>query len=290
MTLAENLVKGMLCISLVFFMVMVCVDGKSSAEETEPRDAKWEDPLRRPEDPLQELFIATAVYPQKQGELQTTLLPEFRNGRGRDQIDFPLFIELGLTDQWQIELKWEAYTRLFNPTEQGVGDLSFETQYSSINTAGTTNHFSLGFKFTIPLGNVDKDLSEGFLKYEPFFIVARDFPEIYGLQLFSQQGVSFVQRVKHRDDSMDDPPAAHELIWNTGFFIPYRDVIFVMEFNWLTNQWNHDGDRNEQFLTPGLIWAHPLDGWLGLAVANGLNDQSAHQRFILQIVQEFSVF
>ena len=63
-----------------------------------------------------------------------------------------------------------------------------------------------------------------------------------------------------------------------------------MEFNWLTNQWNHDGDRNEQFLTPGLIWAHPLDGWLGLGIANGLNDQSDHQRFILQIVQEFDVF
>jgi hypothetical protein len=289
MTIAEYLIRGIFFFTSIA-LFMVCVGAKASAEERETREMEREDPLRLREDPLQELFIATAVYPQRKGELQTTFLPEFRNGRSRDRIDLPLFLELGVTDQWQVEVKWRAFTKLFSPTEQGVGDLSFETQYSSINTAGTTNHFALGFKFTIPLGDVDKDLSEGFLKYEPFFILARDFPEFYGLQLFSQQGLSFVQRVKHRDDSMDDPPAAHEFLWNTGFFVPYRDVIFVMEFNWLTNQWNHDGDRNEQFLTPGLIWAHPLDGWLGLGIANGLNDQSDHQRFILQIVQEFDVF
>jgi len=130
MTIAGHLIRRILCILLAFFMVMVCVDGKSSAEETETRELEREDPLRRREDPLQELFIATAVYPQKQGELQTTFLPEFRNGRSRDQIDLPLFLELGLTDQWQVELKWEAFTQPFNPTEQGTGDLSFETQYS----------------------------------------------------------------------------------------------------------------------------------------------------------------
>ena len=247
------------------------------------------DPLRLREDPLQELFITTAVYPQRAGELQVTLLPEFRNGRNRDRVDVPIFLEYGVTNQWQIELKWNAFTAVSNPSDQGIGDLALETLYSSINAAGTTNHWALGFKFTIPTGDVDTELGEGFLKYEPFLILARDFPELYRLQLFSQIGVSLVQRVKNPKEREDEPPAAHEFFWNSGFFILYEDWIFVMEYNWLTNEWNHDGKINRQFLTPGIIWAHPLNGWLGFAVGNGLNDKSANQRFIVQIVHEFDL-
>ena len=56
---------------------------------------------------------------------------------------------------------------------------------------------------------------------------------------------------------------------------------------------NHDGEINELFVTPGVIWAHPfahpLDGWIGLGAPIGLNDRSDHQRFILQLVQEFDL-
>jgi hypothetical protein len=62
-----------------------------------------------------------------------------------------------------------------------------------------------------------------------------------------------------------------------------------MELNWLTNKWNHDGKINQLFLTPGVIWQHPLNGWIGLAIANGLNNTSDHQRVILQVVHEFDL-
>ena len=288
MTMARYLVNGILRFTLSALCVL-CVSANAWAEEVEAKDTEEEDALRLGEDPLQELFLTTAVYPQRRGELQVTLLPEFRNSRSRDQIDVPLFLEFGVTDQWQVELKWRTFTQLYSPDKQGIGDLGFETQYSFLNIADTTNHAALGFEFTIPTGDVNDELSEGFLKYEPFVIFAHDFPELHRLQLFSQFSLSFVQRVKKRRDPLDDPPAAHEFVWNAGFFVPYEEFVFVMEFNWLTNEWNHDGDRNEQFVTPGLIWAHPLGGWLGLGIANGLNRKSAHQRVILQIVQEFDL-
>ena len=84
-------------------------------------------------------------------------------------------MEFGVTNQWQIELKWQTFTQLYSPSKQGIGDLGFETQYSFLNMAGTTNHMALGFEFTIPTGDVNDELSEGFLKYEPFVIVAHDF-------------------------------------------------------------------------------------------------------------------
>jgi hypothetical protein len=279
----------LLCLAAFTAPLILAKSYLAHAEPQELRDSRKSDPLRLREDPLQELFITTAVYPQRQGELQVTLLPELRNGRNRNRVDVPIFLEYGLTNQWQIELKWNAFTAVSNPSDQGIGDLKLETLYSSINTAGTTNHWALGFKFTIPTGNVDTELGEGFLKYEPFFILARDFPELYRLQLFSQIGVSLVQRVKNPKEREDELPAAHEFFWNSGFFFLYEDWIFVMELNWLTNKWNHDGKINQLFLTPGVIWQHPLNGWIGLAIANGLNNTSDHQRVILQVVHEFDL-
>ena len=76
MIIAEYLVRGIFFFTFIA-LFMVCVGAKASAEERETREVEGEDPLRLREDPLQELFIATAVYPQRRGELQTTFLRSF---------------------------------------------------------------------------------------------------------------------------------------------------------------------------------------------------------------------
>ncbi len=242
---------------------------------------------------LQDVFQTELVYPQEAGEVQFTLSPTFREGDDRDIIEIPLGIELGITDFWQVSLEWQSHVNRNSregSTTQGIGDLELGTQYSFMNIADELFHAALGLEVGVPVGDIDKELSEGFLEISPSLILAQDLPRFHDSQIFTQIGFSFVDRLKNHADPDEDEPEAHDFIWNAGFFIPCGDVRWVTEFNWRTNEWNHNGDENELYITPGVIWVLP-EGWeAGLGVPVGLNDKSDNYRVIASLTYEFDLF
>ncbi len=242
------------------------------------------------EQPLQEVFQTELVYPQEKGEIQLTLAPRFREGDSRDIIQIPLTIEYGITDAWQVEFEWDFFVHR-NPTTgasaNGPGDLEIGTKYSFMNIAGTDFHIAVSFDIAFPLGDVNKGLTEGFIEYEPFFILARDFPQLNDLQLFTQVGVGLVQRVKKPDDPDDEEPAAHEFIWNSGFFIPFGPLVFTTEFNWNVNTWNNGGKENQMYITPGLVLNLSGPWEVGIGTPVGLTDDADNYRIIGMLTYEF---
>lgn len=243
-----------------------------------------------PEQPLQELFLSDTVYPQEKGEFQFTLAPSFRHGRESDRWDVPVSIEYGLSDSWQVELEWAAL-RVRNPRHggalAGTGDVEVGTQYSFLNIADSPFHAAARFDVQFPLGDVNRELGEGFIEYQPSVILARDIPQWHNAQLFTQVGFGLVQRVRTPDDRADREPAAHELVWNSGVFVPFSSVVTTLEFSWRNNQWNHGGDENEVYLTPGAVWKLPEDIEVGVGVPFGLNRQSDSIGVITTLTWEF---
>lgn len=241
---------------------------------------------------LNEVFQTDLVYPQDQGEVQLGLEPNFSEGDERDVFQLPFAVEYGITDDWQVSLEWNAHVNR-NPSEgnttSGVGDLELGTQYSFMNIAEPEIHAALAFEIGVPVGDVDRELSEGFLEFSPALLLAKDFEELNNSQIFAQIGVSFVDRVNSHDDPDEDEPEAHEFFWNIGFFIPLGDFRLVTEFNWANNEWNNDGEENNLFITPGLVWDLPGTWELGVGVPVGLNKESDNYRVLTKLIYEFDV-
>lgn len=247
------------------------------------------------EQPLQELFQTEIVYPQQKGEIQFTLAPRFREdaeGEDEDFTEIPLSLQYGITDAWQVGLVWEAFVNR-NPddgeSDSGIGDLGVGTKYSFMNIAGSNFHAAGLFQVVFPTGDVDEQLSDGFIKFEPSLILAKDFPELNDLQLFTQVGFSFVERVREPDDPEDEEPEAHEFILNGGFFIPIQQLVITAEINWNNNKWNNDGDKDELYLTPGLVWGLSKSWEIGAGMPVGLTDDSDDFRIIGMVVYSFDI-
>jgi hypothetical protein len=246
------------------------------------------------EQPIQEVFQTDLVYPQEKGGVQVTLALRFHSGGRSKEWIVPLAIEYGLTDAWQVELEWEALKHLNprrEPNATGIGDLEIGTQYSFMNIAHAKFHVAVSFHILFPTGNINDDLTEGFIEYEPSLILAKDFPEPNNLQLFTQVGIGLVQRVKSPKDPNEKEPAAHEFILNVGFFLPFKlsfgTFAFTSEFNWRTNTWNNGGEENHRYYTPGLVW-NVGNGWeIGLEAAIGLNKDADNYRIIGMLTYEF---
>jgi len=227
--------------------------------------------------PVEELFKTDVVYPQEKGELEVELASVYQNHTGEDTWTLPVSLEYGLSDRWQVEAEWDSLVQRFprnQPAVRGIGDLELGTQYSFMNIGDSLFHIAPRFSIQLPLGDVNKDLSEGFIEYEPALILARDFPELHHTQFFTEIGASFVQRAKTPKDADDAEPAAHELNFGTGFFVLFPHGAATFEFSWANNQWNHHGTENDIYVTPGYLWRVTRSIELGLGIPIGLNKSS----------------
>lgn len=238
------------------------------------------------EQPIQEVFQTELVYPQEQHELQLTLTPQWQSGPEEERFQSRIGLEFGITDMLQVGLEWDVFSQL-EPEDgeraSGVGDLEIGFKYARMDPEGGL-HFAFGLEIGLPLADVDDELGEGLLEVEPFVVVARDFTDF---QLFAQVGVGLVSRVESPEDPEEEEPEAHELGINLGVFFPAGSVVVTAEINWSTNTWNHDGEDNELYLTPGLV--RPFaGGWeAGLGIPIGLNDDSDDFRLIAMLTAEF---
>ena len=221
------------------------------------------------EQPVQDLFQSILVYPQERNELQFTSSPSFRKGQDENQWLLPLAVEYGVTDAFQVGAEWLAYKHRDpedEPSEEGVGDLELETQYSWMSIGDRPVHAALALAVRIPTGDEDKELGEGSVAAEPVAILAVDLAALNGGQLFFNLGAEI------------DKDQTEKLI-NVGAFMPLRNWVPSLEWNW-------SEDAEERYLTPGLTW-HADDAWyFGLGVPVGLNDEADDYRLIFQIVYE----
>lgn len=245
------------------------------------------------EQPVQEVFKTQLVYPQERGEVQITFNSTYGRSRGKSLFQTPVSVEYGITKNWQVEIEWDVQSRrseIGEPRSGGTGDLSFGTQYSFMNMAGSNFHSAVGLEITLPTANIEKELTEGFIEYEPYLLLAKDFPKLGNLQVFSQAGIGFNQRLRRHLDAEDDESAAHELNLGVGAFVPVRQLVLTGEFNLSTNRWNNNGEEREIYFTPGIVWRLPHNFEMGFSAPVGLTRDAEKFGFMFKLVYEFNLF
>jgi hypothetical protein len=194
-----------------------------------------------------------------------------------------LAVEYGLTRAWQIGLQWESFGRKTNEDgliSRGSGDLRLATKYSFMNMRGSNFHSAVGFELGLPGASVKKGISEGKIEYAPYVIVAKDFPGLSRLQLFSQLGLTFAHSIT-RATAAESNHAGKTIEWNSGMFVPYRQARFTTEVNW-----SKSTKENNLYLTPGIIWKLPRDMEFGVGVPLGLRRDAESFRMIVKLVYE----
>lgn len=250
---------------------------------------------------LQEVIRSELVYPQDKGEIQISLVPSYFKQRSTKTAIAPLFIELGLTDSWQLNLFMNPYINNQPNGEaarSGFGDVGIGTKYSFMNINNSNYHAAFTFDVLFPTGNVNKELSEGSQVYEPSLEFAKDFPLFYQSQLFSQVGFEFVRQIytpNNKSETEEAEPVipdeiegnAHTFFFNIGYFLPIGKARYVLEMNWENDRWNHKGKNNILYLTPGVVWELPHRFEMAMGASAGLTDTSDPYDLFFRLTYEF---
>ena len=230
----------------------------------------------------QEVFQTELVYPQEKGAFQLTSSFTFSNAEKEFSND--LTLEYGLTHSWQIDLQWQSFARKIAVDGQvlrGSGDLRLGTKYSFMNMHGSNFHSAVGFELGLPAASAKKEISERKIEYEPYVVVAKDFPRLSRLQLFSQLGLTFAHSISESTVNEDDHNEK-TFEWNSGMFVPYRRARFTTEVSW-----SKSSNESNLYLTPGLVWKLPRDLEFGAGVPIGITRNADPFRMIVNVVYEF---
>ncbi|MCU1265887.1 MAG: hypothetical protein JWM21_2205 [Acidobacteria bacterium] len=232
--------------------------------------------------PLQGVFQTELVYPQEKGAFQLTSV--FTFSKVNKEFSNDLTLEYGLSHSWQIDLQWQSFARkqtVGGLISHGSGDVRLGTKYSFMNIHGSNFHSAVGFELGLPAASAKKGISERKIEYEPYVVLAKDFPRLSRLQLFSQLGLSFARSIT-RSTLDEGSPNEKTVEWNSGMFVPYRRARFTNEISW------SKGSRESNlYLTPGIVWKLPRDLEFGVGVPLGLSREADGFRVIVNLVYEF---
>jgi hypothetical protein len=237
---------------------------------------------------LQDLFFTKLVYTQQQGEVQISFTPKFTNSY--KSITTPLSIEYGIKNNWQIEVEYNdslgKSTTEHIDNEEGRS-LEIATQYSFLHLANSHYHAALSFTFSLPLSRLADNKQS--VEYQPSFSLARDFPSIHNMQLFTQlathlrQTRKLEQPLAKRQKRNEAPVGSNEWIWNSGYFIPIKQLRLTTELSYVKSK------EREIYLTPGIVWSPHKDWEFGVGIPLGLNNQSNKYGVMINLSYEFSL-
>ena len=238
--------------------------------------------------PIQEMFQSNLVYPQEEDEVQLTLFPSFGKNKDSEEIVTLFEIEYGITDAFQFIFEWDGLLHK-NPnngsTLSGPGNIELGGQYSWMALGDGNTHFSFGTLIELPVGAVNKKLTEGFMEIQPFVVLARDFPKFNQSQIFIELGFNWKDQLRGSPEPKAEVDSA---LWNVGAFFPFEAWRATLEINGKNN--NIDGgSSNEIYLTPGIIYKLSRSLEIGVANSVGITNSSDDYKVIGYLMWEFEL-
>ena len=136
------------------------------------------------------------------------------------------------------------------------------------------------------MGPVQNGLTDGFLEVHPFMVLAKDFPALNQSQIFIEMGFNWADQVRSAPESSD--PAFESILWNLGGFYPIGPWRATFEINGSNNKWD-GGNRNEIYITPGIINKLSREWEIGLASPIGATGVSDDYRIVGYLMWEFEL-
>ncbi len=241
---------------------------------------------------VDEFFLAETVQAQEKGEFQLTVraIADKDDDEG-DTHSALIGLEYGITDSLEIEAAWVAWRQVKaveddESDRSGNGDMEVGIKYAFDENEETGVRVAVGFDVIVPLGDVNKDLGEGFWVYEPFLAVSKDFSESTNLTINLSYG--FLDRDEYPDDIDEAEPEVDEIEVKVGLVHAFAPAWRgTLEVNLETNEQSSKGDETIAYLAPGFIYKGMPEVEIGLAVPVGLTDDSADWGVIGMLSIEF---
>ena len=242
---------------------------------------------------IEEFFLVESAYPQERGEYQLTLGTDYVRDSSEGDGQLARFgIEYGVTDRLQIEASLDAWRNREvlddggRAENSGLGEFEFGMSYAFPTAAASGLRYVVGIEITAPVGDVDKELGEGFWVYEPFLIVSRNFGEETNLTL----GLSYGFRERHETpaEADDVEPETDELELSLGLVRAFGPAWRgTFELTYETDELHDSGGETEAFLAPGLVYSGMEDLEFGIGMAAGLTADSPDWMLLGFVVYEF---
>jgi hypothetical protein len=204
-------------------------------------------------------FLTSEVLGEKKFAIVS--LPTLERGRENEKIFFPIGFQYNMNKEWFVFVRTQVYSvRKFEEDDEqkrtcgyGNTDLTIIYRFNQPLFDGCRQSFLINFH--IPTANIQKNLTEGFIKYQPTYILTynKKLKQQTRLQIFNQNGFILRQRIqKHQrePEDLDDDPNSDQTEGDLGLGLD-SDLSKQSDEHTVNNHHRHGDDDPTTY---GFIW------------------------------------
>lgn len=160
-------------------------------------------------------FFANEAFTRTNEKFAILFLPSYEKPPEEKKIIFPLGFQYKLTDRLLVYGRSNIYEIHYDEEDKrtdGHGDSDLSLYYDFEKKIKHTYDQSFLINFHIPTGEINRHLSDGFLRYEPSYIISYSTPinSNSTFQIFNQVGFVIRQRLKNPTEEAHTHPDAEQ--------------------------------------------------------------------------------
>lgn len=206
------------------------------------------------------IFNTDLPKTEKKNSIKVIVHPHFGDLTKRTYLRVPTGIRWGVNDRTEISATMEPYFPhglKSGPSVYGIGSLQFGAKYAWSHWLKPDYDTSVGINMFFPVGRPPIDLTTGFNRFSPYFVIGKKISTHPGLTIFVNTGVNILtksstpgtfQANQTQSDSFAITPGFvyDRFPWHYTFAATYETTSLI-------------GDDNRQFITlrPGIAWDLP---------------------------------
>lgn len=209
---------------------------------------------------IEGIFNTDLPKTERKGAVRLIFHPHFGDFTSRSYLRIATGIRWGVNDHTELNFLLEPYFDHHLKSDRpgnGIGDVQLGVKYGFRDKLVPGYDTSAGLNLYIPVGHPPLDLTTGFNRYSPYFVISRKIDSAPGLVVFLNTGLNFLSKSSVPGTFDRNQAHSNSLALTPGLVYDRHPFHYTLEVSYETTALI--GSGNQTFLTvrPGIAWDLP---------------------------------
>lgn len=209
---------------------------------------------------IEGIFNTDLPKTERKGAVRLVFHPHFGDFTSRSYLRIATGVRWGVNDHTELNLLLEPYFDHHLKSDRpgnGIGDVQLGVKYGFRDKLVPGYDTSAGLNLYFPVGHPPLDLTNGFNRFSPYFVIGRKIDSVPGLQLFLNTGLNLLSRSSVPGTFDKNEAHSNSLILTPGLVYDRHPFHYTLEINYETTSLIGSGNQTYLTLRPGIAWDLP---------------------------------
>lgn len=209
---------------------------------------------------IEGIFNTDLPKTERKGSVRLVFHPHFGDFTSRSYLRVATGVRWGVNDHTELNVLLEPYfehhLKSGHPGN-GVGDVQLGFKYGFRDKLIPGYDTSAGLNIYRPVGHPPLDMTNGYNRYSPYFVISKKIDEVPGLVVFLNSGLNLLSKSSVPGTFDKNEAHSNSVIFTPGFVYDRYPFHYTLEVSYETTALIGSGNKTFLTVRPGIAWDLP---------------------------------